>query len=304
MYTCEHGQGAIRPYLYVNRGVTEKMNNERRITAGLMLAVLFTLSGCAAYSGRDSAAGTPAPAPVTTPSAEHAPAVTESGEETDDIVTNEEEPDMVKDGKAPDTAALLYQGHGSLRITTAEGKVIYVDPYAGEGYDLPADLILVTHQHSDHNQLKLIRSKNPGCEIITEKEALKDRQHQSFDLGYAVVEAVEAANKNHKPAQCVGYIITLNGGIRIYISGDTSKTAQMESFADRMLDYAFLCADGRYNMDIAEASECAAIIGARHSIPYHLAPGELFSRELAEQFEAKGRLIVADGEEITLAAGS
>ncbi|MBP5395997.1 MAG: hypothetical protein J6Y34_03270, partial [Bacteroidales bacterium] len=31
---------------------------------------------------------------------------------------------------------LLYQGHGSLRIVTGDGKVIYVDPYAGEGYDL------------------------------------------------------------------------------------------------------------------------------------------------------------------------
>ena len=42
--------------------------------------------------------------------------------------------------EGPGSAAdrLLYQGHGSLRIITKEGKVIYVDPYAGEGYDLPA----------------------------------------------------------------------------------------------------------------------------------------------------------------------
>lgn len=26
------------------------------------------------------------------------------------------------------TDKLLYQGHGSLRITTAQGKVIYIDP--------------------------------------------------------------------------------------------------------------------------------------------------------------------------------
>ena len=29
---------------------------------------------------------------------------------------------------------LLYQGHGSYRIVSDEGVVIYVDPYAGEGY--------------------------------------------------------------------------------------------------------------------------------------------------------------------------
>ena len=58
-------------------------------------------------------------------------------------------------GEAPVRARLLYQGHASLRIVTAEGMVIYIDPYAGEGYDLPADLILVTHNHSDHNAVKV-----------------------------------------------------------------------------------------------------------------------------------------------------
>jgi L-ascorbate metabolism protein UlaG (beta-lactamase superfamily) len=202
----------------------------------------------------------------------------------------------------PIMAALLYQGHGSIRITTAEGKVIYIDPYAGEGYDLPADLILVTHQHNDHNQIKLITTKNLGCEIITEKEALKGGKHQYFDLSYVTVEAVEAGNKNHDPKHCVGYILTLSNGTQIYISGDTSRTEQMATFAERGLDYAFLCCDGVYNMDISEASECAALIGARYSIPYHMAPGKLFSRERAEQFDVEGRLIVAAGEEITLVA--
>ena len=37
-------------------------------------------------------------------------------------------------------AKLLFQGHGSFRITTDENIVIYVDPYVGSGYDLPADI--------------------------------------------------------------------------------------------------------------------------------------------------------------------
>jgi L-ascorbate metabolism protein UlaG (beta-lactamase superfamily) len=34
----------------------------------------------------------------------------------------------------------LFQGHSSFRITTNRSTVIYVDPFAGEGYEQPADL--------------------------------------------------------------------------------------------------------------------------------------------------------------------
>jgi L-ascorbate metabolism protein UlaG (beta-lactamase superfamily) len=47
-------------------------------------------------------------------------------------------------------AKLSFQGHGSFRIKTDNNLVIYVDPYVGSGYDIPADIILVTHQHGDH----------------------------------------------------------------------------------------------------------------------------------------------------------
>ena len=45
-------------------------------------------------------------------------------------------------------AKLLYQGHGSYRITADDGRVLYVDPYAGEGYDKPADIVIITHEMS------------------------------------------------------------------------------------------------------------------------------------------------------------
>jgi len=37
---------------------------------------------------------------------------------------------------------LLFQGHGSFRLTMDDGRIIYVDPYKGKGYDAPTDLIL------------------------------------------------------------------------------------------------------------------------------------------------------------------
>ena len=202
---------------------------------------------------------------------------------------------------AEGTGRILYQGHGSLRIVTGEGKVIYIDPYAGEGYDLPADLILVTHGHQDHTALKLIKNRNEDCQVITYEEALVKGEYKTFDLGYATVEAVQAGNnKNHNIKNCVGWLITLSDGIVIYATGDTSTTEQMAELAKRKIDYAFFVCDGVYNMDMKEAISCAKLVNAKHSIPYHMAPGKLFDQKRAEKFDVPGRLIVPAGEEIVL----
>ena len=192
----------------------------------------------------------------------------------------------------------LYQGHGSYRITAADGRVIYIDPYAGSGYDKPADILLVTHQHEDHNKTELVTQK-PGCTVITNVEALEGGKHNTFDVKGIIIEAVEACNSNHNPKECVGFILTVDS-IKIYIASDTSRTKSMESFAARKLDYALLPIDGFYNMDLKDAAECAALIGARVNIPVHMKPGELFDRERAEAFDAPGKRIVAAGEEIEL----
>ncbi|MDF2908281.1 MAG: hypothetical protein K0R34_3602 [Herbinix sp.] len=195
-------------------------------------------------------------------------------------------------------AKLLYQGHGSYRIISNDQVVIYVDPYAGRGYEVPADLILITHQHRDHNQVQLV-TKKPTCTMIQEKEALIEGQYQSFDLQGVHIQAVSAYNRNHRREESVGYIVTVDG-VTIYCSGDTSTTDEMKDMAALHLDYALLPIDGIYNMDAREATACADLIDAKHSIPIHMKPGELFDMNEAEKFTAKNRLIVKDGEEIRL----
>ena len=209
---------------------------------------------------------------------------------------------MLSSAIAEDSGArLLYQGHGSLRIVTREGKVIYIDPYAGDGYDLPADLILITHGHQDHTAVNLITNRSDDCRIITYKDALVNGEYKSYDLGYAGIEAVQAGNnRNHDIRECVGWLITLSDGVSVYASGDTSMTDQMAELAARNIHYAFYVCDGIYNMDIDEAIACAKLVNAQHSIPYHMSPGKLFDQVRAEKFVVPGQLIIPAGEEINL----
>jgi len=193
---------------------------------------------------------------------------------------------------------LLFQGHGSLRIISENNTVIYVDPYAGEGYDIPADIILVTHQHGDHNQVQLVAKKD-DCVIIQNYDGLIEGKYQSFTLKGIKIEAVPAYNKNHDRNQCVGYIIEVEG-IKIYAAGDTSMTKEMALLKEKNLDFAFLPIDGVYNMGPEEATECAKIINAKITIPIHMKPRALFDEEMAQRFTAPNRLIVKAGEEIDL----
>ena len=195
-------------------------------------------------------------------------------------------------------ATLLYQGHGSLRVTTDSGRVIYIDPFAGEGYDAPADLILVTHQHHDHNCVDL-PLKNPGCVIWQSFDALQNGEYRTLRLDFASAEAVEAYNHHHKKSECVGYIVTVDG-VSVYFAGDTGETEEMSRLAGRNLDYAVLPMDTVYTMDVPETIRCAGLIAAKHTIPVHMSPGKLFDAGRAKRFDAPGALLVTPGETIRL----
>ena len=260
--------------------------NALRIIEWLLLAALLalTLSGC----GKNEKEPTPTEPPILD-------AEIQSVEEIP-METTIPEPD-----KAP---VLLYMGQASMRIVTPENKVIYIDPYAGDAYELPADLILVTHDHFDHCAVDRVENRSDDCVIITQEEALENGKHQVYELDYVTVEAVEAGyNRWHDVRDCVGYVLTFSNGVSLYVTGDTSTTKQMAEMSEMNIDYAFFCCDGVYNMGLEEAAHCAELVGAKYNIPYHNSTsnrGEMFDRELAEHFEASNRLIVYPGEELEL----
>ncbi len=73
---------------------------------------------------------------------------------------------------------LRWHGHSYFDLTTSKGTRIVFDPHAIEGYgqqSVPADLVLISHSHNDHNQIAIL--SNPGKFKVL--EGLKQRTRSS-----------------------------------------------------------------------------------------------------------------------------
>ena len=193
---------------------------------------------------------------------------------------------------------LFYQGHSSVRITTDEGKVIFIDPFAGVGYLTPADLVLITHEHYDHNAINLITMK-PSTIVIRSKDALKNGVYFEFDEFGVHIKAVPAYNSHHDKAECVGYILTVDG-VKIYHAGDTDFIPEMRDLYKEKIDYALLPIDGHFTMTPEEATKAANMIEPKHLIPIHMKPGMLWDYHQCMKVTAPMAMLVKPNDQITL----
>ena len=193
---------------------------------------------------------------------------------------------------------LLYQGHASFRITSDGGKVCYVDPFAGEGYEPEADLVLVTHEHYDHNAVDKVKMKE-GCVSIRSKDALYKGIYRTFAAKGFKIKAVPAYNSHHPKGFGVGYLIEVDGFL-IYHAGDTDFIPEMEDLGSEGIDYALLPIDGFYTMSPEDAARAAEALKPKHLIPMHMKPGMDFVMAQAMKVHSPYAMLMRTGDEIVL----
>jgi L-ascorbate metabolism protein UlaG (beta-lactamase superfamily) len=209
----------------------------------------------------------------------------------------------VTPGTAQTADSLTYLCHAFVKIKTAGRTILYIDPYGKNAFKDSADIILVTHEHSDHNELSRVKQKST-CRIIRSTDALKNGVYQKFTIGSISITAVPAYNSNHPKANCVGYVVEFNN-IKIYHAGDTGKIPEMAELASQNITYALLPMDGIYTMTPEVASDAAAMIQARYNIPIHTSvPPNPYSNAIVARFTSLNKMVIHPDSTIALLAST
>jgi L-ascorbate metabolism protein UlaG (beta-lactamase superfamily) len=174
---------------------------------------------------------------------------------------------------------ITFIGHGTLMLTYA-GKVIHADPvsmYADYATLPKADLILVTHEHGDHLDIKAIQAASTAnTAIIVNPSSAKNlpncivlKNGEDRTVSGIKVEAVPAYNLEkpfHPKGNGNGYILTF-GDKRVYIAGDTENVAEIRALKN--IDVAFLPMNQPYTMTPEQVADVAEAMQPKVLYPYH-----------------------------------
>ncbi|MFI5412729.1 MAG: MBL fold metallo-hydrolase [Candidatus Micrarchaeales archaeon] len=196
---------------------------------------------------------------------------------------------------------LFWIGHASFYIKHND-KIIFIDPFnISNSIREKADLILITHAHSDHFSKDDIKKvMKPEAEIICSNGCFKDSDFKNFrviepgfetDYHGLKINAIPAYNTKKerlmfhpKSNKWVGYIVDVDG-FKIYHAGDTDFIEEMKSLNG--LGASLLPIGGTYVMEVEEAIQAASAINAKYAVPMHYK--QLLGKEGSAAAEEKWR---------------
>lgn len=172
-----------------------------------------------------------------------------------------------------------------VRITWPDGFVIYTDPVFLDRDPPIADLILISHHHVDHclpeyvspirdDHTKVVAFHPSYVQYCARdiKRVRTVRVGQTIELGDVKVTGVEAYTERgfHTKGEGCGFLIERKGQ-RIYFSGDTGRTKEMECLCG--IDVAILSiADNIGAIDTEGILRAVKAMGPALFIPVHFTP--------------------------------
>ena len=210
--------------------------------------------------------------------------------------------------------AVRWWGQGMVSIETYWNLQVVIDPYSMRiGYDDPqlrADLVLVTHEHRDHNNVELVAG-SPHVVRVLEADGSVRKVYQVLDrlpneekpswknarlriarsqhaIQVTSVPAWHDDKEGHERGATAMFLLEIDG-VRIVHCGDLGQTRltveQIEALG--RVDLLLIPIGGKYTIDGRQAAEIVRQIKPRRVVPIHYkTPALTIGLQTAEPFLA------------------
>jgi L-ascorbate metabolism protein UlaG (beta-lactamase superfamily) len=189
-----------------------------------------------------------------------------------------------------------WLGHAFFALTTAEGRVILMDPWIEGNPTCPvkaedinkADIITVSHDHFDHAGDAVTLAQKTGGLVIAQPEtanrfktALSLPENQVVNAGFGMniggtvevqgisITMTQAFHSSETGSPC-GYLVRLENGKTFYHAGDTGIFGTMKELGEIYpIDVALLPIGGCFTMDPIQAVKAVELLNPKIVIPMH-----------------------------------
>lgn len=230
--------------------------------------------------------------------------------------------------------SIKWLGHSGFMITSAQGKVIFIDPWIVGNPTCPISLdditqgsiVLVTHDHFDHVGNAVDIAIKTGAQVVGQPETVGRMTSEmglpvgnviNFGMGMniggtVIVDGIAItmtqAFHSSLTGSNTGFIIKLENGFTIYHAGDTGIFEGMGLLGELYgIHLALLPIGSVFTMDPYQAAKALSLLKPKKAVPMHYKTFPILEQsadrfvELAKKEAASVEVIVMEpGQEINL----
>ncbi len=198
-----------------------------------------------------------------------------------------------------------WLGHSAFSLDI-EGHSLLFDPFltnnplgARPASDVSAELILLSHAHSDHLGDTVAIAKRTGAKVVSNKEIVDWMERQgvkhthpqntggSYDHDFITAKQTIAFHSSSFPDGAYGgspngFIVTSKtSNRRLYFAGDTALFSDMQLIGDEGIDVAFLPIGDNYTMGPEDSLRAIKYLRPRMVVPMHYNTWPLIAVDVA-----------------------
>lgn len=165
---------------------------------------------------------------------------------------------------------IKYYGHAAFLITSDQGVKIIIDPYEPGGFggaigygSIPdeAHIVLVSHDHADHNHVQSLRGKPRVVKGVG--------SHRADDLEFKGIATYHDDRKGSERGQNTIFCFSIDG-IHLCHLGDLGHIpSEQEAKQIGPVDLLLMPVGGVYTIDPAQATQTSLKLNPKITIPMH-----------------------------------